>query len=285
MSLQKPTISFEFFPPKTDKGRQNLWRTIDELVKLGPAFMTVTYGAGGASENPAIETALSVNERYPDIPAASHLTYIDTPIAEIDEIVDTLWNKGVKHIVALRGDLPPGLSWPLDRDNDYHQFTSDFVAALRQYNGFEISVGAYPEKHPDAPSLDADIEALKKKCDAGATRAITQFFYDNDNYYRFIDKTQAAGIKVPVIPGILPIHDFAKMMSFATKCQAYIPEWLQKKFEPFKDSPEDAAKLAEDILTRQIADLAANNVPHIHFYTLNRANLTTEACHKAGLAL
>lgn len=285
MPKPKPTVSFEFFPPKTEKGQQNLWHAIDELVKIGPAFMTVTYGAGGASDNPAIETALAVNNRYPDIPAASHLTYIDTPITEINGIVETLWNKGVKHIVALRGDLPPDLSWPLDRDESYHQFTSDFVAALRRYNDFEISVGAYPEKHPDAPSLDADIEALKKKCDAGATRAITQFFYDNDNYYRFIDKTQAAGINVPVIPGIMPIHDFAKVAAFAEKCHAFIPDWLKEKFLPYENKPDDTKKQAEEILTAQIADLIANGVPHLHFYTLNKANLTTQACKKAGLAL
>ncbi len=251
------------------------------LALLNPAFMTVTYGAGGSTRDGTVDTVRAVREKT-GIKTAAHLTYINTPITELEDYVRTLWDSGIRHIVALRGDMPADLSWPLDPDADYYQFTSDFVAGLKRVRDFEISVGAYPEKHPDSPSLDADIVALKRKQEAGADRAITQFFFDNDVYFAFAETAQAQDVTIPIVPGLLPIADFEKMLRFADTCQAGVPDWLRDKFAAMPD-PDDRLKLAADILTEQVAALAAGGVPHIHFYTLNKAHLTAQAVCNAGL--
>lgn len=271
------TYSFEFFPPKTEAAEKQLWAALPRLAQLGPKYMTVTYGAGGSTREGTVQTLRRMMKDY-KIPVASHLTYINMPKKSLYELTDNLWTEGIKHIVALRGDMPPGLSWPLDPDAHYFQQTSEFVAALHARHDFEISVAAYPEKHPDAKTLDDDIEALKKKCDAGATRAITQFFFDNDVFYAFADKCRAAGIKTPICPGLLPIHDFKSMQKFAGRCQAKVPAWLHDKFAGLEDKPEDARKTAIELLTNQVADLAKQGIPHIHFYTLNKAEITENAC-------
>lgn len=269
-----PTFSFEFFPPKTEAGETQIKAVANTFAALMPSYMTVTYGAGGSTQDGTLRTIAALQET--GVPIAGHLTFINTTKETLKALTDDWWDKGIRHIVALRGDMPEGLSWPLDDDGEYFQYTSDFVERLRGWHDFEISVGAYPEKHPDAPSLDADIEALKKKCDAGVTRAITQFFFDNEVYYTFVEKCRAAGITAPICPGLLPIHDFERMVGFAAKCQAGVPDWLHNAFDGL--SQEDAQKKATDILTEQVTDLARNGVEHIHFYTLNKTGITQDVC-------
>ena len=274
-----PSFSFEFFPPKTDKMADQLWSAVPELARCNPSFMTVTYGACGATREGTLDTIARM-QKETSTPIAMHLTYINTPIEEMNNFADEIWALGIKHIVALRGDMPDDLQWPLDTDIAYFQYTSDFVEGLLARHPFEISVGAYPEKHPDAPSLDADLIALKKKCDAGATRAITQFFFDNDIFYEFVDQARKMGITTPIIPGLLPIHDFKSMKNFSARCNTTIPSWLDEKFDGLDDNPEDAYKVAQDILNAQVDCLKQNKVPHIHFYTLNKARLTVEASQR-----
>ncbi|PZQ46469.1 MAG: methylenetetrahydrofolate reductase [NAD(P)H] [Micavibrio aeruginosavorus] len=271
--MTNPSISFEFFPPKSEKSAQDLVATVKELACYNPKFMTVTFGTGGGSRDGTLQTLKNLQRAAPDVAFGSHLTYISHTKDELDHYTDMLWNQGIRHLVALRGDMPQNLVWPLDPDAGYYQFTSDFVEALMKRHPFDISVGAYPEKHPDAPSLDADLIALKKKCDAGATRAITQLFFDNDVFYRFVDCTQKAGITTPIVPGLLPIRDFQKVCEFAAKCQASVPQFLHDKFA---NAVSDT--MAEDLLSAQVEDLIRNGVDHIHFYTLNKSSVINSVC-------
>ena len=266
-----PSISFEFFPPKSGKSAADLLETVGTLSAHNPKFMTVTFGAGGGSRDGTLATLKNLQRAAP-VPFGSHLTYISLTKQELDHYTDLLWDQGVRHLVALRGDMPADLVWPLDPDAEYYQFTSDFVAALMKRHPFDISVGAYPEKHPDAPDMAADLEALKKKCDAGAARAITQFFFDNDVYYRFVDMAEKAGITTPIVPGLLPIHDFEKACSFAGRCAASVPDHLRMRFA------DPSHNLAADILAAQVDDLISNGVPHIHFYTLNKSAIVHDVC-------
>jgi methylenetetrahydrofolate reductase (NADPH) len=274
--VAKTTISFEFFPPKTDAATAQLWDAMPKLAALGPKYMTVTYGAGGSTRDGTYSTLMRAKEF--NIPLASHLTFINTKKSELYELTDKLWDDGIRHLVALRGDIPKGLAWPLDPDPDYFQYSSDFVEGLRARKDFEISVAAYPEKHPDSKTAQQDIDALKKKCDAGATRGITQFFFENDKFYEFVEKCRKAGVKIPIYPGVLPIHDFKSMTRFAERCQASVPSWLHEKFAGLEEKPEEARKIATELLTKQVQDLAANGVEHIHFYALNKAEITKDVC-------
>lgn len=270
---KKTTVSFEFFPPKTDGGREQLIETAKELALLKPAFMTVTYGAGGSTRAWTMEAAMRI-QKETGIPTAAHLTCVNTFKEGIHKMADELWKGGIKHIVALRGDIPD-IDAPLNySDKNYYHFANELVAGLKTLRDFEISVAAYPEKHPDAPDLETDIRNLKRKCDAGATRAITQFFFENKTYFDFLDKAQAAGITTPIVPGVLPISNFEKMLSFSKSCGAVVPGWLH---DIFADA-EDPYRAAEEVLITQVQGLAARGVPHIHFYTLNRADLTRTAC-------
>jgi methylenetetrahydrofolate reductase (NADPH) len=271
------TYSFEFFPPKTETAEASFWDAIPTLADLKPAFMTVTYGAGGSTRDKTLEIVASLREKT-KLPVAAHLTFINTTKENVFGVTDALWANGTRHIIALRGDLPPDLPWPLTFDENYFQHTSDFVEALMERHKFEISVSAYPEKHPDSKSLEDDIYALKKKCDAGATRAITQFFFENDKFYSFVDQCTKYGITTPICPGLLPIHDFKSMTRFAARCQATVPAWLAEKFAKHENDPAGARALAVDLLTEQALDLKKNGVPHIHFYTLNKSDITTQAC-------
>lgn len=280
--MTRPTISFEFFPPKNEEGAQHLWRTMEDLAALGPKYMTVTYGAGGSTKDGTLETLTRAVKDYPAIPFASHLTFLSTKKADLDAYIDLLWKTGVKAIVALRGDLPKGASFDDFTGDEYYRYTSDFVAVLKKKHPFKIIVGAYPEKHPDAPSLEADINALKLKCAAGADHATTQFFFDNDVYYRFVEQCRKAGITTPINPGLIPIHDFASLKRFAARCAASIPDWLHEKFEGLEDKPEEAQKVATDLLILQTEDLAARGIPHIHYYALNKSAITREACEALG---
>jgi methylenetetrahydrofolate reductase (NADPH) len=279
-SNKKPTVSFEFFPAKTQTGLEKLKADAATLANLNPTYMTVTYGAGGSTQDKTFEVVEQM-QKLTGKPIASHLTYINKPKKEIYALADEIWGRGIHHLVALRGDLTDDLHWPLDPDEDYFQYTSHFVAALKARQDFEISVGAYPEKHPDAPSLDADIQALTKKFDAGADRAITQFFFDNKHYYEFLESCAKVGIKKPIVPGILPIHDFEKMMGFAKMCNTTVPYDIQKRF--IESPPEDHTKIAEEIFTTQCRDLIDNSVSHFHFYTLNKADMLERGCRELGL--
>ena len=280
--MSSPSISFEFFPPKTDKAAETLWRATAELAALDPLYMTCTYGAGGSTRDGTVNTLKKMMAH--DIPLAAHLTFINSRKEELKDYTDGLWEMGVRHIVALRGDMPADadVNWPLDTDENYFQYTSDFVEGLKGWHDFEISVGCYPEKHPDAPDMNADIAALKLKCEAGADRAITQFFFDNDLYFNFVETCEKAGITTPICPGLLPIHDFKSMCNFAKRCQAQVPGWLHERFDGVLDKPEEAEKIATDLLVMQVEDLAEKGVDHIHFYTLNKSAITTEACEALG---
>ncbi|MBI4031046.1 MAG: methylenetetrahydrofolate reductase [NAD(P)H] [Proteobacteria bacterium] len=271
--MSKPSVSFEFFPPRTDHGRAQLIETAKELALLKPAFMTVTYGAGGSTKGWTMEAAQRIQQET-GIPTAAHLTCVNTFKDGIHGMAHELWANGIRHIVALRGDIPP-VDAPLNyADRNYYHFANELVAGLKTLHDFEISVAAYPEKHPDAPDMATDISNLKRKCDAGATRAITQFFFENETYFRFLDRAQAAGITTPIIPGVLPIANFEKMLGFAKTCGADVPGWLRTIFE----ETEDPYRAAQEALIMQVRGLAARGVPHIHFYTLNNADLVTAVC-------
>lgn len=259
---------------------------MDEVKKLAaakPSFMTVTYGAGGSTRDWTKETAIAIQDMT-GIPTACHLTCVNTFKHGILNIADELWAAGVRHIVALRGDIPHA-DMPLDYNNrDYYHYANELVHALKERYAFEISVAAYPEKHPEAPDLARDIEHLKRKCESGADRAITQFFFDNRVYFSFLEAAQKAGIKTPIVPGVLPISNFEKMLSFAATCQTKVPVWLHEKFRPHLDDQQAMDEIAREVLTAQVQELVAAGVPHVHFYTLNKADLTLAACEGCGLA-
>lgn len=236
--------------------------------------MTVTFGAGGSTREKTLSTLESIRS-VTDIELACHLTFISLTKTELKEYLATLSGLGVNRIVALRGDMPKDLKWPLEPDLDYYQYTSDFISGIKSHGPFDISVGAYPDKHPDAPDIEADIIALKKKCEAGADRAITQFFFDHDNYSRFLERVAHASISCPVVPGLLPIGNYESMVKFAERCGAQVPLFIRERFE--RSKIEDHPKIALDILTAQIDDLRMRGAPHIHFYTLNKADLLCEA--------
>lgn len=268
--MSAPTISFEFFPPKTPQGDEALLETVKTLATLNPAFMTVTFGAGGSTREGTLKTLKAIRG-VTDIPLACHLTFISLTKTELKAYLDQLWDMDVRHIVALRGDMPADLQWPLDPDLDYYQYTSDFIEGIKAHKPFEVSVGAYPDKHPDAPDAQSDIRALKMKCEAGADRAITQFFFDHERYDGFLKDIGQAGIKTPIVPGMLPIGNYESMLKFAARCGADVPQSIREKFEG-ADAQSHAA-IASDLLRWQVDDLTRRGVRHFHFYTLNKADM------------
>lgn len=271
-------ISYEFFPPKNEEGREILLRAARELAALRPSFMTVTFGAGGSTKSGTFETARLLQQL--DIsPVGAHLSYYGSTKTDLMAYADQLWDAGIHHIVALRGDIPPGQQGTPFQEPDYFEYTSEFVAALLDRHPFDISVGAYPDKHPDAPSLEADLIALKKKCDAGAARAITQFFFDAARFADFMERVRAMGITTPIAAGILPISDFAKIAGFAAKCQAHIPPELADRFEG-----KDPAGVGMDIGCELINNLKLQGMKHFHFYTLNKSDMIRDICRHTGLA-
>ena len=272
--MSRPDISFEFFPPKTPQGEQGLLETVRTLSQLNPKFMTVTFGAGGSTREGTLNTLKAIRG-VTDIPLACHLTFISITRTELKAYLDQLWDMGVRHIVALRGDMPADLQWPLDPDLDYYQYTSDFIEGIKAHKPFEVSVGAYPDKHPDAPDMAADLLALRKKCAAGADRAITQFFFDHGRYEKFLGEVSAAGIKTPVTPGILPIGNYQSLLKFAGRCGASIPDNIRTKFEDAKE--ENHPAIAAEILSWQIEDLTRLGAGHLHLYTLNKADMLMQA--------
>ncbi len=282
MSPQPPSVSFEFFPPKSPEMEDTLWDTICSLAPLAPTFVSVTYGAGGSTRE-RTHTTVSRIVKEAGLSAAAHLTCVDATRGELDVIAQNYWDAGVRHIVALRGD-------PTDPDAGYtphpegYPYAVDLVAGLRAVADFEISVAAYPEVHPEAESPAFDLDNLKRKIDAGATQAITQFFFDNDVFLRFRDQVVAAGIDVPLVPGIMPVSNFKSMTRFASMCGASVPGFLADAFAGLDDTPYERRQVAIDLASRQCADLQDNGVSQFHFYTLNRAALTHAVCENIGVS-
>lgn len=276
------SVSFEFFPPKSTEGETHLWQKIDTLASIKPAFITVTYGAGGSTRQWTLETARKAHQRT-SIPTGAHLTCINATKDDIRAMADDLWNNGIRHIVALRGDIPK-VDAPLNyADPTYYHYANELITGLLAQHPFEISVAAYPEKHPEAPDLATDIANLKRKCEAGATRAITQFFFDNQIFLRFRDQASAAGILTPIVPGVIPVLDYDRMIRFAGTCQASVPDTVKSRLEPLKSNQTAFAEAASELLTRQCEELVKEGVPHIHFYTLNQDSLPYRACQTLGL--
>jgi methylenetetrahydrofolate reductase (NADPH) len=265
-------VSFEFFPPKTEKMQENLWECVKRLEPLAPAFVSVTYGAGGSTRERTHDTVVRI-ARETALKPAAHLTCIGHSKGEVDDIARLYWDQGVRHIVALRGDAPEGSGKYVPTPGGY-AYAADLVEGLKRVADFEISVAAYPEMHPDAPSAQFDLDNLKRKIDAGATRAITQYFFDVDVYLRFRDRARAAGITIPIVPGILPVTNFAQVQKFSAACGASVPGWMAELFEGLDDDPETRRLVAASVAARQCRKLAADGVSDFHFYTLNRADLT-----------
>jgi len=274
-------VSFEFFPPKSEKMEEALWRSIRRLEPLGPHFISVTYGAGGSTRERTHATVAGILKETSLTPAA-HLTCVGATRDEVDAVIKDYWDLGVRHIVALRGDVPEGVSGYTPHPNGYVN-AAKLVAGIRRIGDFEVSVSAYPEKHPDSADFAADIDMLKAKVDAGATRAITQFFFDNDLYFRYLDRVRAAGIDIPITPGFIPILNFNQVVKFAGACGTHIPGRIARQYEGLDDDSETRKLVAATIAAQQVSDLAAQGVDEFHFYTLNKADLVFAICHMLGL--
>ena len=276
-----PAVSFEFFPPKTETAAHQLWATITALEPLRPRFVSVTYGAGGSTRDATFLTVTRI-ARNLGLPAAAHLTCIGSSRAEIRHLLQRYWEAGIRHIVALRGD-PPADDPDYRPRPDGYEFAADLVAGIREVADFEVSVAAFPEVHPQARDAASDLDNLKRKLDAGANRAITQFFFDVDIYLRFRDRAARAGIADALVPGILPVSNFGQVVRFSRMCGTAIPGWLADLFDGLDDDPETRKLVAAMVATEQCRALAAEGVGRFHFYTLNRADLTLGICRRLGL--
>ena len=275
-------VSFEFSPPATAEAEQRLWLAIQRLVPLKPRFVSVTYGAGGSTRDRTHATVLRIR-RETELEPAAHLTCVGAPCHDTDQIVSDYWAAGIRHLVALRGDPPGGPDMPYVAHPEGYAWVPELIAGIRKIGDFEISVGAYPETHCGASSPQADLDHLKRKIDAGATRAITQFFFDADVYFRFIERARAAGITVPIVPGIMPVFNFTNVARFAGKCGASIPAWLARAFDGLDQDPETRRLVAASVAVELCQRLQANGVDEFHFYTSNRADLTVAVCHMLGV--
>ncbi|WP_419825140.1 methylenetetrahydrofolate reductase [NAD(P)H] [Sphingomonas sp.] len=274
-------VSFEFFPPKSEKMDQQLWDAVTALAPLSPEFVSVTYGAGGSTRERTHATVARIAAET-DIPAAAHLTCVAASKREIDDIARSYWEAGVRHIVALRGDMPE-MGAVFEAHPDGYRNAADLVAGLKRVAPFELSVAAYPECHPDSAHPQADIDNLKAKIDAGATRAISQFFFSPEAFFRFRDRAAAAGIETEIIPGILPVSNVAQTRKFAGQCGAEIPRWMDQLFEGLDDRPAARQLVAATIAAELCRRLYAGGVRHFHFYTLNQAELAYAICHLLGV--
>ena len=280
-AMPAPRLSFEFFPPRTDKLEEQLWACIRRLEPLAPRFVSVTYGAGGTTQERTHATVARLVSDTTLTPAA-HLTCVGATREEVDEVARRYWQAGVRHIVALRGDPPAGAVRYEPHPGGYAQ-AEDLVRGLKRIGDFEISVGAYPEVHPAAVSAEADLDFLKRKIDAGATRAITQYFFDAEVYLRFLDRCLAAGITVPIVPGIMPVTNFASVQRFSAMCGASVPGWMGQLFEGLDDDPETRKLLAASVAAETCARLQEEGFSDFHFYTLNRAELVYAICRVLGV--
>jgi methylenetetrahydrofolate reductase (NADPH) len=274
-------VSFEFFPPKTEQMEETLWQSIRKLEVLNPSMVSVTYGAGGGTRERTHNTVSRILKETTLTPAA-HLTCVDASKGDVDDVARAYWDEGVRHIVALRGDMPK-IGQAYKPHPQGYENAADLVKGLKKIGDFDISVAAYPETHPDSEDVNADIDNLKRKIDAGAHRAITQYFFDTDIYFRFMDKVLAAGITVPIVPGIMPVTNFKMAKSFSERCGTAVPLWLEKLFEGLDENPEIRRHIASMVTAEQCRRLYEGGVKNYHFYTLNRAELTYTICHTLGL--
>ncbi|MES2056865.1 MAG: methylenetetrahydrofolate reductase [Pseudomonadota bacterium] len=274
-------VSFEFFPPKTDKMEETLWEAVKTLEPLGPRFVSVTYGAGGSTRERTHATVARI-QRETSLAAAAHLTCVEATKEEIDEVAEAYWAAGIRHIVALRGDPPVAGAKFVSHPGGYENAAA-LVAGLKRLHPFEVSVAAYPECHPDSSSVDVDLDNLKRKLDAGANRGITQFFFSPEAYFRFRDRVAAAGITAEIVPGILPVSNVAQTRKFAAMCNAEIPDWMGRLFEGLDDHPAARQLVAATVAAEMCRKLYAGDVRSFHFYTLNRAELSFAICHLLGI--
>jgi len=281
-------VSFEFFPPKTEEMEKTLWESITRLAPLKPNFVSVTYGAGGSTRERTHATVKRILAETALTPAA-HLTCVAATCDEIDAVIRNYSSAGVRHIVALRGDPISGIGERYAPHPGGYRNAADLVAGIKRLvaaegsGEVEVSVSAYPEKHPDSPTVEADLDMLAAKVDAGATRAITQFFFENDLYFRYLDRVRARGIDVPVVPGILPVQNFKQTKSFAARCGASVPDWLARRFDGLDDDAATRKLIAAAVAAEQVLDLVDRGVTDFHFYTMNRADLVYAICHLLGL--
>jgi methylenetetrahydrofolate reductase (NADPH) len=275
-------VSFEFFPPKTADMEQTLWEAVERLAPLKPNFVSVTYGAGGSTRERTHSTVKRILAETMLTPAA-HLTCVAATRADIDAVIGAYAEAGVRHIVALRGDPPGGAGERYAPHPGGYQHAADLVAGIKRLADLEVSVSAYPEKHPDSPSVEADIDMLKAKVDGGAGRAITQFFFENSQYFRYLDRVRAAGIDIPIVPGILPVQNFKQTKNFAARCGASVPDWLAERFDGLDDDAATRKLIAAAVAAEQVLDLVDHGVTDFHFYTMNRADLVYAVCHLLGV--
>ncbi|MGN6144536.1 MAG: methylenetetrahydrofolate reductase [NAD(P)H] [Mesorhizobium sp.] len=278
----KIRVSFEFFPPKTDEMETRLWETVMRLEPLKPNFVSVTYGAGGSTRERTARTVKRILDQSALAPAA-HLTCIDADKESVDQVIRQFVDLGVTRFVALRGDPAAGVGTRYRPHPGGYANGADMVAALKRHGDFDISVSAYPEKHPESPDFATDIEMLKRKVDNGATRAITQFFFDNDIYERYVERVRRAGIYIPIVPGILPVHNIRQVANFSARAGAHVPPWLSERFEGLDDDPQTHALVASAVAAEQVLDLVERGVSDFHFYTMNRADLAFAICHMIGI--
>ena len=275
------SVSFEFFPPGDADMEATLWKSVERLAPLAPRFISVTYGADGSTRERTHSLVTRIQRETP-LTGAPHLTCVGASRGEVLDIARRYWDQGIRHVVALRGDPIRGETTYVPHPDGF-AYASDLVAGLKSVADFDISVAAYPETHPDAPSAQFDLGNLKRKIDAGASRAITQFFYDLDAFLRFRDRCEKAGIKAAIVPGILPVTRFPQVLRFAARCGATIPDWLQFRFRGLDDDAETRRLIAASVAIEQVQDLLHEGVREFHFYTLNRAELTYAICHALGV--
>jgi methylenetetrahydrofolate reductase (NADH) len=275
-------VSFEFFPPKNAEMEKTLWQAIGRRTPLSPVFVSVTYGAGGSTRERTHATVKRILAETALVPAA-HLTCVAATRADVDAVVRSYVASGVRHIVALRGDPTGGVGAPYAPHPGGYLNAADLVAGIKRIADIEVSVSAYPEKHPDSPTVEADIDMLRAKVDAGAARAMTQFFFDNDLYFRYVDRVRARGIDIPIVPGILPVQNFAQTRAFAERCGTSVPAWLAERFAGLNDDPATRKLIAAAVAAEQVLDLLDRGVTDFHFYTMNRADLVYAICHLLGL--
>jgi methylenetetrahydrofolate reductase (NADPH) len=278
-------VSFEFFPPSDAAAADQLWECVQRLAPLQPNFVSVTYGADGSTRTRTHECVLRIL-RETDLTVAPHLTCVGASRMEVLHIAQQYWQQGVRHLVALRGDAPAA---ELSAEGRYRPhpggfaYASDLVAGLGDVGKFDVSVAAYPEGHPESAGVDADLQNLRRKVDAGAGRAITQFFFDTDIFLRYRDRCASAGIRADIVPGILPITRFPQLLRFAERCGASVPRWLHQRFDGLDDDPQTRRMIAANVAIEQVQRLRAHGVEEFHFYTLNRAELSYAICHALGL--
>jgi methylenetetrahydrofolate reductase (NADPH) len=275
-------LSFEFFPPKTDAMEERFWESIHKLAPLRPRFVSVTYGAGGSTRERTLRMVSQIHAET-GVDAAAHITCVGASRDEVDQVVHAYKTAGIRRLVALRGDPPEGVGKPFVAHPEGYRSAAELVAGIRKIGDFDISVAAYPEKHPQSPNWDVEIDNLKRKLDAGATRAITQMFFDNNDYFDLLERAAKAGITAPIVPGIQPIHSFKQISSFAAKCGASVPSWLAERFEGLEDDPETHALVASAVAAEQVVELVDAGVTEFHFLTLNRSNLVLALARLLGV--